>query len=552
MTLLPGEAGAGGYRRLGESASEPILVRTDLGGLPPGAGLKSLLSFVHLSDLHVTDAQSPARAEFLDRLGDPDQPTAPLVGRVGTYRAQEALTHHVLEAMTAAVRRGPAGPATGAPPAFAISTGDNTDNAQHNELAAYLDLLDGGAEVVPDSGDRSRFEGVGSADAYDVRYWHPDGTPAGQADDLPRSLRGFPVVPGLLDACRRPFRSGGLGLPWYAVYGNHDSLFGGTIPPVATLAALALGGEKPTRAVDGTDLVALLAGNEIGAPPHAWGLLACETRPVTPDPSRRPLGAQEWIAGHLERQGQPFGHGFDESARDEGRAYYGFDAGPVRVLVLDTVNRAGGWQGSLDESQLAWLEEELVAGHSHFLTVDGRRVAHDAGDRLFLLFSHHPLDTLINGYAPDGSRRVLGPELARLLARFANLVAWLNGHTHIHKIVARPASASIARAPGGFWEVTTASHVDWPQQSRLVELAWSESTGDLVLSTTTLDHAGPSDPRAGELSDPLTLASWSRELSLNAWQGRASVFEPLGRGCVEDRNVTMVLPAPFALRAGAR
>jgi DNA repair exonuclease SbcCD nuclease subunit len=33
-------------------------------------------------------------------------------------------------------------------------------------------------------------------------------------------------VPGVLAAARQPFRATGLGLPWYAVHGNHDNMVG--------------------------------------------------------------------------------------------------------------------------------------------------------------------------------------------------------------------------------------------------------------------------------------------------------------------------------------
>ena len=560
-TLRASEPSAAGYRRVVEAAGEPLGLRRDLGGQISSASqlgrLRSLLCVVHLSDLHVTDAQSPARAEFLDRYGDEDSPLAEVLGRVGTYRAQEALTFHVVEAMARAVRRVTGGPATGAPVAFAVSTGDATDNCQENELDAYVALLEGGRSVASDSGDPTCYEGVGSAAAYDVRYWHPDGTPAGQPDDLARAARGFPTVPGLLDASRRPFMATGLGLAWYAVHGNHDALFGGTLPPDGALGARALGAQKVTGLPPGLDVLELLAGNATRPSAGKWGVLDGPVRPVTPDPRRRPVSTSEWIRAHLGPESDPPGHGYDSVAASSGRAYYGFDAGIVRCLVLDTVNPAGGWQGCVSGEQLAWLERELVAGHRRYLGPGGEERSGEVEDRLFVLFSHHPLETLVNDYAPEGEVRHLAGDVEALLSRFPNVVAWLNGHTHTHDI--RP----VARAGGGgLWQVTTASHVDWPQQARVVELAVDEETGDLVLATVVLDHAGIVDPRTGDLSDPDCLAGWSRELALNAWQGRppagssrepgeAGPEEPVGRGAAADRNVVLVLPAPFALPASS-
>ncbi len=578
-TLRPGDPDAGRYRRLVESPGEPLRARSDLGGSAPAdrARLRSLLAFVHLSDLHVTDVQSPARAEFLDRFGDEDSPYAAVLGRVGTYRAQEALTFQVLEAMTAAVRAVlPAGgPATGAPFAFAISTGDNIDNSQRNELDAYLALLDGGSEVRPDSGDPARYEGVGAPEWYDERYWHPDGTPPGQDDDLPRRRHGFPTVPGLLERCRQPFRATGLGLPWYAVYGNHDRLLGGTQSPDRALSELATGAEKPVLLDPAVDPLELLAGTGTAPSPASWGMLHAAMHKVTPDASRRFVGASEWIGAHLDSPGRPEGHGFTSEAARLGRAHYALDAGIVRLVVLDSVNRDGGWQGSLDEEQFAWLEAELVAGHSRHLDASGHEVLTGNPDRLFVLFAHHSIETMINPYSSSGERRLLGDDLLGLLARFRNVVAFVNGHTHIHAVRAFPAGAETTggsagggattggpdggaattggpasdgvTASGGFWQVTTGSHIDWPQQARLVELVLDEESGAVVVVTEMIDHAGLVDPRHGEPGEPATIAGWSRELAANAWQGRSRPEEPWGRGAAADRNCVLVWPAPFGI-----
>ena len=58
-----------------------------------------ILSLIHLSDLHICDAQSPARAENVDRFADPHNPISEMIGLVGSYRAQEILTAQTLESM---------------------------------------------------------------------------------------------------------------------------------------------------------------------------------------------------------------------------------------------------------------------------------------------------------------------------------------------------------------------------------------------------------------------------------------------------------------------
>jgi hypothetical protein len=138
---------------------------------------------------------------------------------------------------------------------------------------------------------------------------------------------------------------------------------------------------------------------------------------------------------------------------------------------------------------------------------------------------------------------VAGPEVRQLLHRFGNVVLWLNGHTHTNTVRPRPDPLD---PDHGFWEVTTCAVVDWPGQTRVVELL-DLGDGALAIACTMLDHDSPLGPGASLEGSTLTtpqLASLHRELAANApGAGAGSRLE----GLSSDRNVVLPLRAPFDL-----
>jgi len=468
-----------------ELEGEDHVIRTELAdgdATPQGSALACI---AHLTDLHVTDAQSPARFEFINReWRDPRfRELLPM------HRPQETLNMHAIAAMVRAINGVAAGPVTGAPMQIAVVTGDAIDNSQRNELTNFFSLMRGGT-VKPDSGAPG-YDGVQRADWRGDIYWKPDGRPGG---DVYQSALGFPHHQGLLDLAMEPFHAEGMRVPWLGCRGNHEEACQGVGIVTPALARAMTGSRKPIDLPGGLDLDTMV--ETFVAQPELF--MSGPYIDVEADHERRPVEREEVMP----------------------EPYYVRDMGEVRFITLDTVSTEGGADGTIDPDQLYWLERRLEEVHSSFRSRDGTRVQTRNENRHVVLLSHHGYDTLAN---PRAERRA--DQLLALLLRFPNVVLWLNGHIHANRITSRKDE----RSGHGFWEVATSSLVDWPCQARLVEI-FRTRRGRLAIACTMLDHDGEG------------LAGMHRELAANVPR---SGFDSTRAGLAADRNATLLLPAPF-------
>ncbi|GAA5615770.1 TIGR03767 family metallophosphoesterase [Streptomyces platensis] len=498
--------GSGGYRRLGDGPAWNRVVRSELGTAHGGRDGRrtALASFVQFTDLHLVDVQSPLRYEYLR------------AETASAWRPQEALSVAGVVSLIERVNALPGGPATGAPLSFVMTTGDNTDNNSKLELEWYLTAMSGG-KITPNSGDRRRYEGV--QDSGLKLYWQPDSA----VRDADKKL-GFPRLDGFLEAAIRTVHSPGLRLPWYSTVGNHDSLPGGCYAPGDPFWTQIATGERKLETLPAAEAAKVWKAVKEGLDPKGEDFKrlltshAKQARTVTPDERRAPFTRTEYLRAHLDPAHTgpgPHGHGYTAAHLDGNRLYYSFRiSDDVLGISLDTTDPGGHYTGSVGDAQLRWLERTLKDN--------------EKGEKAHVLvFSHHTSKTM-NNTRPDPARpqekRHTGAELVEVLAAHPGVVGWINGHSHKNEIIAHD----------GFWEISTASHIDFPQLARVIELV-DNHDGTLSLFTTLIESAAPHRTDFSDLSQT-GLAALYRELSFNAPQARTDLA-----GTAGDRNVELLL-----------
>jgi len=363
---------------------------------------------------------------------------------------------------------------SGRPFDFAVLAGDLSDGGQLNELRWVLTILNGGI-VDPDSG----------------------------YDDDP--------VPGAGNDYNDPFLSDGIDVPWYAALGNHDALYNGGFAAVD---------ENLRKAAQGSsiyDFPVFVNGFRDGSTPDAVVVTAGRAQP---DPSRTPLYLEEAADELFNAGGLPPGHGMSA-----GKTYYSIkplEGKPVRLVVLCTVNTGSaglgtGSLGYLDQEQFDWLQQELDAA--------------DAAHELVIVLSHHSTGDFLN------DSPVSGAELAAVLEASSGVVLHITGHGHRNLNFIHPQPQGGADE-SGYWELMLASTLDYPMQSRIIEIV-DDDNGYLSIYCTNIGHNSTED----------SLAHKSRRLAAGrrSFEGITDAYGDVEALWAEDlpaQNLLLRIPIP--------
>jgi metallophosphoesterase (TIGR03767 family) len=590
-----------GFQLLETAPGDPFVTRkSSLGRALSGRDKRrrSMLFFGQLTDPQVVDEMA-IRFDFLDEVDEPVQ---------DGWRPQDTLSAQLFDQMirnmnanrTSAVRPGKG---KSARMQFAINTGDMADNSQLNETRMVVDILDG-KTVDPFSGKpvgpgnpcdgqneetiarlnadamARRYTGVQDYDDYtapDARksaYWDPDIAPPGASP-----FTDWPRYPGLLDRAQQPFQADGLDVPWYTARGNHDDLILGFLRTNFALArGLVASCQKifPSDKLDPTTLRGL-SDDEILVELTEKRLndILAGLRPVPPDPDRRYVDEREYKQLH-DTGDNSHGYGYVDKTElkrsANAAAYYAFSPrSGFRFVSLDSVADAGASDGNIDDPQYEWLKRELDRNSS--TEWNGSRLVRDGDkDRLTVVYSHHKLEDLtitandeaagecVADYDPGCDRDprkstpihrgLKGKETIRdLLLRYPNVIAFVTGHSHKNEVKAFNKSGR-----SGFWQINTASHNDFPQQARQIEVM-DNRDGTLSIFNTVLDQAAPVEPppfgTPANVFEKEQLASIGRLVAANDPQGLGprGTGDRLnaGRGKAADRNVELPLRDPRRL-----
>jgi metallophosphoesterase (TIGR03768 family) len=416
-----------------------------------------LLSFFSMTDIHVTDKESPAEALYFG-WSAPFQASGLFMS---AYSPIVLTTTHVLDAAVKTInalhRKTPFD--------FGICLGDVANSTQLNELRWFIDVMDG-QRITPSSGAHL------GADTIDYQ---------------------------------KPYQAAGLdrSIPWYEVIGNHDQFWMGTervtdkvrTTQVGTVVLNMFPNALASNATEGAGLyVGVVDGTtrygEVikGGPTNLFA-----TPPtVVADTNRLSIvtdtsSTAKFVSEFFNTASSPVGHGFNQTNTGSTAACYTFEPMtnmPIKVIVLDDTCKTnspsggplyygGGW---IDAARLAWLTNELQMGQ--------------VSNQLMIVACHIPISPQKDLFVTNSASQQFydyqtETNLIATLHNYPNLILLMAGHRHMNTVTPQP-SPDPAHPEYGFWEVETASLRDFPQQFRTWQIL-RNSDNTISIVTTDVD-----------------------------------------------------------------
>ncbi|MDD2792226.1 MAG: TIGR03768 family metallophosphoesterase [Sediminibacterium sp.] len=387
-----------------------------------------LANFFAISDIHITDKESPAQAIYYGYKW----------GIISGYSPAMLYSTHMLDAAVHTINR----LHKTKPFDFGLSLGDALNSAQYNELKWFVDVMDGKV-INPDSGEK-------------------DDPNPGPNNDYQDEFKAEGIDPSL---------------KWYQTLGNHDHFWMGMFPPDQYVKDKMIGNTVMNLGNIFTDpsgissrgyYMGVINGKTPNGEIVGAGPVGNFTTPpvVAPDLNRRFITRNDFMDAFVKSTSSPAGHGFTAATAASGFASYAFEPRsdlPLKVIVLDNTNRDdrtitdGYGKGSLDKERYDWLINELDKGQ--------------AEGKLMIIAAHIPIKVVLQqtliGESMKWSASSYKSEDGMLvkLHTYPNLILWVSGHRHL-SVVTPQKSPDPSRPELGFWEVETPSLREFPQQFR--------------------------------------------------------------------------------------
>jgi metallophosphoesterase (TIGR03768 family) len=430
----------------------PCQKRIDL--MPSGydyatvAQAAQLLRFFTITDIHITDKESPCQAIFF----------APYAGENGIscYAPLMLYTTQMLDAAIQTINK------LHKQKSFdlGLSLGDMANCSQYNELRWFIDVMDG-QTITPSSGVQK---------------------------------------PGTNNHYQDSFKAAGLdpSIPWYATLGNHDHFWMGSKPVDAKIqhalvgdSILQLGDifndpnamtkkQFSTGTLDGSTEYGTIIGCGVVA---NMGTIPT----VSPDQNRHAITIPDFMNQFGTTTSQPKGHGFIQTnPANQLGASYSFvpkSSVPLKIIVLDDTQDASEapyeegvyGHGELTADRYNWLMAQLKAGQD--------------ANQLMIISAHIPIGVAAQGSPMDWKPVLPGysseKDLIAQLQSFPNLILWVCGHRHLNNVTAFP-SADQTHPENSFWEVETKSLREFPEQFRTFDIV-RNSDNTISIITTDVD-----------------------------------------------------------------